>query len=364
MEHRFDRGGYTVGVEEELMLLDGESLDLTNAIEAMLEDAPEGLVRPELMESVLEIATDPQPDVPGAAAQLQAMRGQVRGLAERRGLQIGSSGTHPFARWEDQRIVARERYQGLVDMLGFVARQELIFGMHVHVGIGDPDEAIHVVNGLRPYVPVLVALSANSPFWRGEDTGLVSSRVPIFRAFPRVGIPPRFASWADFERRVEFMVSSGVIEEYTYLWYDVRPHPRFGTVEIRAMDSQTDLRHTVALTALVQCLVRELSQEFLDGIEAADPPFEIIDENKWVAARHGVHAELVDAAGARVAVPEILDTMLTRLASHASELGCTSELEGLQDLLEHGGGGDRQRSVYEHAGDLRAVVDDVVRRTA
>src|ERR1700749_3481915 len=232
------------------MILDSESLELVNAIESLLESAPAGEIKPELMESVLEVSTDPCRNTAGAGEQLRALRAQVRETAARKGLTIGSAGTHPFAMWEDQRIVARPRYRDLVSALRFVARQELIFGVHVHVGIDDPDKAIHVANGMRVHIPVLLGLSANSPFWRAGTTGLASTRTPIFRAFPRVGIPPHYEDWEDYERRIEFMIKSGGIEDYPYLWHDVRPHPMFGTVEIRVMDSQTHIEHSLGLAAV------------------------------------------------------------------------------------------------------------------
>lgn len=365
MEHRFHGPRYSVGVEEELMIVDRSSLDLVSAIHAILENAPPGQIQSELMQSVLEIATPPCSDVPAAAAELRGLRQRVRDHAADHDLLIGSSGTHPYARWEDQRIVRDDRYRGLVSSLGFVARQELVFGMHVHVGVGGPDEAIHVANGLRAHVPLLVALAANSPFWRGELTGLASSRVPIFRAFPRVGIPPRFEDWADFERRVGFMLSSGMIEDYTFLWWDVRPHPRLGTVEIRAMDCQTRLEHTVALTALVQSLVKQLCEDFAAGLPAADQAWEILDENKWLAARHGIDAELVDLPGGeRRSVRELTRTLMERLDGHAQELGCAAELEGVGDLLEAGNGARRQRMVYEANRDLQELMVEIVAATA
>src|SRR5213075_1957480 len=231
----------------------------------LLADAPRGTIKPELMESVLEIATDPCATLDEAADQLANLRRQVRDMAAEQGLRIGSAGTHPFAMWEDQRIVSRPRYRDLVSALRFVARQELIFGMHVHVGIDDPEKPIHVANGMRVHVAILVALAANSPFWRADSTGLVSTRMPIFRAFPRVGIPPAYKNWEEYEARIDFMTSSRVIEDYTYLWYDVRPHPNFGTVEIRAMDSQTRIEHTLGLAALVQAMVKELCEHFDEG---------------------------------------------------------------------------------------------------
>ena len=196
--------------------------------------------------------------------------------------------------WEDQRIVSRPRYRDLIAGLQFVARQELIFGIHVHVGLDDPDKAIHVTNGMRVHLPLLLALSANSPFWRADQTGLLSTRTPIFRAFPRVGIPPRYDDFEDWSRRIDFMVGCKVIADYTYLWYDVRPHPRFGTVEIRVMDSQTRLEHTLALAALVQAMVKELAEHFDSGQQLSRYPYEMLDENKWLAARHGLEGELVD----------------------------------------------------------------------
>jgi carboxylate-amine ligase len=252
-----------------------------------------------------------------------------------------------------------------VRSLGFVARQELVFGMHVHVGMADPEETIYVANGLRPHVPLLIALSANSPLLRGGLTGLMSSRVPIFRALPRVGLPPRFEDWADFERRVETMSESGMIEDYTYLWYDVRPHPRLGTVEIRAMDSQTRVEHTIALSALVISLVKLLTEEFQRAPEPVDPHWEILDENRWLAARHGLEAELLDhASGQRRGVRELTEALIARLGPHARELGCEGELEGLRDLLRAGNGALRQQMVYEANHDLRELMAEIIATTA
>jgi carboxylate-amine ligase len=364
MEHRFTGPEGTVGVEEELMILDAASGHLASEIEALLADAPDEQVKPELIESVLEIATVPCDSIAGADAELRRLREEVRERARRHGLAIAGSGTHPLAHWEDQRIVGRERYRGLVNSLGFVARQELVFGMHVHVGVAEPEEAIHVANGLRLLVPLLVALAANSPFWHGMDSGLQSSRVPVFRAFPRVGIPPRWEDWADFVQRVELLMHGGAIEDYTYLWYDVRPHPNLGTVEVRAMDAQTEVRRTVALAALVQCATRELCRRFRDGEPASDPPPEVIDENKWLAARHGLAAELLQLPGGeRRTVRELTAELLDRLGEHARALGCERELAGIADILERGTGADRQRIVWEANHDLDEVVADLVARS-
>jgi glutamate---cysteine ligase / carboxylate-amine ligase len=347
------------------MILDASSFELVNAIESMLEPALVGEIKPELMESVLEVSTDPCSNTAEAGVQLRSLRAQVSATAAAKGLAIGSAGTHPFAMWEDQRIVARPRYRDLISALRFVARQELIFGQHVHVGVDDPDKAIHVSNGMRVHMPVLLGLSANSPFWRADTTGLASTRTPIFRAFPRVGIPPTYKDWADFESRIEFMERAGVIEDYTYLWHDVRPHPKFGTVEIRVMDSQTRVEHTLGLAALVQGLVKELSEHYESGQPLSSYPFEMLDENKWLAARHGLDGEIVDLPTAdRIQTRALARRLLDRMREHCQDLGSADELEAVEDLLQRGNGAARQVVVYEANHDLREVVGEIVAATA
>jgi carboxylate-amine ligase len=334
MEPQFNGPSYTVGIEEELMILDAETLALANAIEAVLDEYGEGSeVKPELMESVLEIATDPHRSTRGAGEQLRELRRAVNEAAGRRSLCIGSAGTHPFAMPEDQRVSARPRYRDLVSDLRFVARQEVIFGLHVHIGLDDAEKAIHVTNGMRVHVPILLALSANSPFWRAEPTGLASSRMPIFRAFPRVGMPPYYEGWDDYEQRIAFMVDSGVIDDYTFLWYDVRPHPNFGTVEVRAM-------------------------------RLARYPFEMLDENRWLAARHGMDGELVDLPERRrVPAKDLARRLYDRLREHAQDLGSAGELEAIDDIVQHGNGAHRQRVVYEANHDYAEVMREIVEAT-
>jgi glutamate---cysteine ligase / carboxylate-amine ligase len=364
MEHNFTGPSYTLGVEEELMIVDGESYALVNAVESLLEEHEEGEIKPELMESVLEIATKPAANTAQTGRQLRALRAQVRATAGRRGLTIGSAGTHPFAMWEDQRIAARPRYRDLVSSLRFVARQELIFGMHVHVGIDDPDKAIHVANGMRVHLAVLLALSANSPFWRAQATGLLSARTPIFRQFPRVGIPPAYRDWADYEREIGFMIDSGVMDDPTYLWYDVRPHPSLGTVEIRVCDSQTRIEHTLGLAALIQAMVRELAEHFGSRGRRAAYPWQMLDENKWLAARHGLDGELVDLPSSdRVATKALARRLLDRLRDHARDLGSDGDFDAVEDLLARGNGAARQIVVYEANHDLREVMAEIVEAT-
>ena len=364
MEANFTGPAFTLGVEEELMILDAQTLGLANAVEGLLEDSPDGEIKPELMESVLEVATKPCANTREVGEQLRALRRQVRDAAERQGLTIGSSGTHPFALWEEQRISGRERYRDLVSELRFVARQEIIFGLHVHVGLDDPEKAIHVANGMRVHIPVLLALSANSPFWRAGATGLASTRMPIFRAFPRVGIPPYYDGWEDYQRRIGFMCDTGVIQDYTFLWYDVRPHPNFGTVEIRVMDAQTRVEHTLAIAALIQAMVRELSEHFEAGERLGEYPYEMLDENKWLAARHGLDGELVDLPERRlVHTRDLARRLYDRLRPMAEDLGSGGELEGIVDLLERGNGAHRQQVVYEANEDYAELLREIVAAT-
>jgi carboxylate-amine ligase len=214
-------------------------------------------------------------------------------------------------------------------------------------------------------MPVLLGLSANSPFWRADSTGLASTRTPIFRAFPRVGIPPTYKDWADYERRIEFMVAARVIEDYTYLWHDVRPHPNFGTVEIRVMDSQTRVEHTVGLAALVQGLVKELCEHFESGRRLSRYPFEMLDENKWLAARHGLDGELVDLpSDERVATRALARRLVDRVREHSQELGSLAELEAVDDLLQRGNGAARQAVVYEANHDFKELMAEIVAASA
>ncbi len=366
MKPNFTGPSYTLGIEEELMILDPDGWQLANAIEGLLEDAGDDGddIKPELHESVLEIATKPCEDMREAGAELRGLRRRVAEIAARRDLTVGSAGTHPFALWEDQRISARPRYRDLIEALRFVARQEVIFGLHVHVGIDDADKAIHVANGMRVHVPLLLALSANSPFWRGHASGLASTRMPIFRQFPRVGMPPAYRDWDDFEERIGFMVNAKTVEDYTYLWYDVRPHPNFGTVEIRAMDGQTRVEHTLGLAALIQAMVKELAEHYDAGEQLAAYPYEMLDENRWIAARHGLDGEMVDLPGfERVGTKELARRLYDRLAEHAQDLGSDADLEAVEDLLEHGNGAHRQAIVYEANHDLEEVVREIAQAT-
>jgi carboxylate-amine ligase len=349
------------------MLIDGESLDLAQAIDSFLPTVPKHAaeqVKPELMQAVLEIATKPCADVPAAGRELVELRRTVIETAERQGLKIAAAATHPFALCADQKVVDRPRYRDLIEELGWIAKQEIIFGTHVHVAIEGADRAIYVADGIRRYLPLLLALSANSPFWQGERTGMMSSRVPVFRSFPREGIPPHYGTWEIYSHRVEMMMRAGAIEDYTYLWWDVRAHANLGTVEVRILDQQTRVEHTVALAALVACLAHRLTMLHDQDEPMIEYPTELIDDNKIRAARRGTDGRLVDfRRGEQVEAPEMAQRLVELLAPNADELGCRAELEGIRDLLEHGTGAHRQLAIYEHDNDLRALVAEIVEKT-
>ena len=313
---------------------------------------------------MLEIATKPCRDVREAGAELRGLRRQVAEVAGKRDLTIGSAGTHPFALWEDQRISARPRYRDLIEALRFVARQEVIFGLHVHVGIDDADKAIHVANGMRVHAGLLLALSANSPFWRGDDTGLASARMPIFRQFPRVGMPPAYEDWADFERRIGFMVDSKVMEDYTYLWYDVRPHPNFGTVEIRGMDAQTRVEHTLGARGADPGDGQGARGALRGRREARRLPLrdarrEPLDRRAPRPRRRARRLPGFERVPTKALARRVYD----RLAEHAQDLGSAAELEGVLDLLEGGNGASRQKVVFQANHDLHEVVREIAAAT-
>jgi glutamate---cysteine ligase / carboxylate-amine ligase len=367
LDHKFGAGPpVTVGVEEEYMLIDPTSMELVSGVEALLDEAAESefgdRLKPELMQCVLESGSVPCNTVRDAGDDLRRLRGWVVEHAEARNMRLGAAGTHPFSLYERQKITARDRYRALVEMLQYIARRELVFGMHVHVAVPSPEACLAVMEGVLIELPVLLALSSNSPFWRGEATGLASTRSAIFAAFPRSGLPPRFDNYQDYADAVGFMEATGAIGDYTHLWWDVRPHPRFGTLELRVMDVQTRLEDTLGLAAYVQCLVKLL----VDQLEAGEPVLSyhrmLLAENKWLAARYGLDAPLMDlGAGKRVKMPArtLARRRLRELRPIARELGCTKELARIEWILDNGTGADRQLQVWNANRDLVEVTDEI-----
>jgi glutamate---cysteine ligase / carboxylate-amine ligase len=371
LDHNFGAGDqYTLGVEEEYMLLDNESFDLVQHVDTVLSAAQNGeltdRVGPELMQSVVEISTPVCKGVAEVDAELRKLRGLVSGIAGERGMRVGSAGTHPFSLFERQRITARDRYRNLVDQLQYVARRELIFGLHIHVAVDDPEKAIKVTSALLLHLPDFLALSANSPFWRGEATGLASSRQMVFAAFPRSGPPPRFRDYADYAEVVGQLEKTGCIADYTHIWWDIRLHPRFGTIEVRVMDAVTRVEETVALTAYVQALVKHYAERFDSGAELPSFHRILISENKWLGARYGLEAPVMDLATGRrnrVPVAQLIRRTLRDIEPHARELGAERELEGIKDILAKGNGADRQLRVFNANRDIVEVASEIADAT-
>jgi len=364
LDHEFGTSEpYTLGVEEEYMLLDPESLDLVQHIEMVLDaiqgDELAGRLNAELMQSVLEIATPVCRTAGDVMEELTTLRGYVRDVARGQGLRVGSAGTHPFSLFERQRITAKDRYHALIDQLQYVARRELIFGMHIHVAVDDPDKAIQIVNGLLPHLAPLLALSASSPFWRGEPTGLASSRQIVFSAFPRSGPPPRFRDYEDYASVVGQLERTGCIADYTHIWWHIRPHPKWGTIEVRICDAVTRLEDAVAIAAYCQALVKQLSERYDAGEEIPSYHRILTTENKWLAARYGLDAPVMDlATGSRIRSPiaKLVRRTLRDLEPHARELGSERELEGIAALLGRGNSAERQLRVYNANRDIVEVV--------
>ncbi len=365
LDHRFGTGSpLSLGVEEEYMLLDATTLDLVQRVESILQAEEDGdfagLVSAELFESLVEFHTPVCVSVADAGRELRRLRAHAVAAADAQGLRLGSAGTHPFSLFEHQRVTGRERYRSLIDELQYAGRRELIFGLHIHVGMDDPDRAIRVMGALGAHLCELVALSANSPFWRGESTGFASCRHLIFSAFPRSGPPPGFRDYAEFAAVVGRLVASGCIEDYTRIWWDVRPHPCFGTLEVRVMDAVSRIEEAVALTAYVQALVRRYAaaDEAGETLPACHPA--LAQESKWRAARYGLDATVVDLAnGGAVPVKDLIARTLADLAPHARELGCERELEGVERILRDGNGADRQLRAFAAGGDAHAVAREI-----
>jgi len=333
-------GPYTVGIEEEVMLLNPTAWSLAHRIETVLPRIQPEVAHQATAEthgSAVELQTGVHRDVASAVGEMVSLRKRLETTLDPLELRAACAGTHPFAIWQETAISAGERYQFVYGSMRELARREPTFALHVHVGISDPETAIRVANRMRVHLPVLLALSANSPFWQGRDTGLASARTPLFQAFPRVGVPQAFDSYEHYVEAVDLLIRCNAVPEPTFLWWDVRPQPRFGTVEVRIMDVQTRLEETKSLVALTQCLARmEAEEGFVSESMVALAP--VISENRFLAARDGIDAELIDPdLEQRVAVSGLVADLVVACRPHAQDLGCEVELEALRELANSNG---------------------------
>ncbi|MGY1708161.1 glutamate--cysteine ligase [Geodermatophilus sp. SYSU D00758] len=358
----------SLGVEWELQLVDPETRELTSgAVEILRELTPEGATehpkaKHELLQSTVEIITGVCTTVAEAKADLAGTLAEVCAAAEARGLGVMCAGTHPLTDWQTQQISPKERYLQLVEKMQWLARRLQIFGVHVHVGVRAPEKAIPIVNALTQYVPHFLALSASSPFWVGCDTGLASARSKVFEGMPTAGLPYQLSGWDRFETYMETLISTHTIESVREVWWDIRPHPDFGTVELRICDGLPTLDEVGAVAALSQCLVEQFDTQLDRGYTLPTPADWVLRENKWRAARYGLDADIViDEKGTVVPVRQAIADLVEDLAPTARRLGCSAELADVERILAVGASYQRQRAAAAAAdGDLRAVVDSLL----
>jgi carboxylate-amine ligase len=338
---------WTLGLEEEVMLLDPHDWALASRIDDVLPALPAEIAEHAAAEthgSALELFTGPHATAAAAAAELAELRAGLASGLDGLGLRAAVAGTHPFAQWSDIEVSPGARYQSIYDSMRELARREPTFALHVHVALPDEEAAVRALRGMRVHVPLLLALAANSPFWQGRDTGLAAARVPIFGTFPRVGIPRPFNDYADYVEAIDVLLRSGAFPEPTFLWWDVRLQPKLGTLEVRIMDAQTRAADNAALAALVQCLVRLEAVEGFADLEIACRP-EVLEENRFLATRDGTRAQFIDPErNGRRSLLDILDEVLVACAPHAAALGCEAELALIPGLADEPGD-HRQRLV-------------------
>ncbi len=366
MQHQrleFVRNDYpTLGVEVELQLVDSESMALRSVVGDVLAEVPESFgerIKPEIMQSYLEINTEVCRTVRDVGDDLTRKLKLVEQIAGKHGVRLFWSGTHPFSRWQDQQITPKERYHGLVELLQDTARRLVTFGLHVHVGVDSGDKAIMVCDRMLRHLPTLLALSANSPFWQGRNTGLHSYRIKVLDGLPTAGLPPIMRNWSEYVWLLHHLVETGFIRSLREIWWDIRPHHNFGTVEVRICDMPADLPTVLGLTALIQCLVHFLSRQIDEGTYLHDSHPMMVRQNKWRACRYGLSAELVDpyTCEARPARREAA-SLVERLSGFEipQELDCVNELNTILDLVDSPTGSERQVASFEETGDPAEVV--------
>jgi carboxylate-amine ligase len=359
---------FTLGIEEEYQTVDPDTRDLRSHIHAEIIAKGKLLlqerVKAEMHQSVVEVGTSVCRNIKEAGDELKKLRRDMIRLARENGLRLAAAATHPFADWRLQEVTPDERYKNIVEDLQLVARANLIFGLHVHVGVEDRETAIQLMNHARYFVPHLLALSSNSPFWLGMDTGLKSYRCKVFDKFPRTNMPDYFPSWGEYDNYIKLLIKTHCIDNAKKIWWDIRPHPFFSTLEFRVCDIPMRVEETIALAALIQATVAKLYKLY-----AANQGFRLyrkslLMENKWRAARYGIDGKLIDF-GKQTEVPEreLVKEYLEFVDDVLDELGCREEVEYIREIMKMGTGADRQLRVYSETSDLKAVVDYIIEET-
>src|SRR6266496_2256964 len=347
---------FTLGIEEEFAIIDPETRELRSHIQEILEYGKVILkeqIKPEMHQSVVD-----------ARAHVIDLRSRLAELAARSGLKIASVGTHPFSHWRDQLITQGERYREIVKDMQQLARANLIFGLHVHVGIPDRDVAIHVMNQARYFLPHIYALSVNSPFWVGQDTGLKGYRLKVFERFPRTGIPDAFESLSEYEDYCKLLVKTGCVDNAKKIWWDIRLHPFFDTLEVRVCDAQSRVDDTLAIAALIQAVIAKLHKLQRQNMSFRIYRRRLIDENRWRASRYGIDGKLIDfGKETEVQTRSLLNELLEFVSTEVNELGTEREMAHIERILREGTGADRQLAVWERTQDMKTLVDQIVSET-
>jgi carboxylate-amine ligase len=358
---------FTLGIEEEFQIVDPQTRELRSHVSEILAEGKTLFgeqVKPEIIQSMIEVGTGICGNITEARTDITNLRSNLSGIVRRQGLEIVAAGTHPFSRWQDQKIVDDSRYELIVEENQMVARSLLTFGLHVHVGIDNPERAIHIMNAVRYMLPHVLALSTSSPFWLGVHTGLMSYRSEVFTRMPRTGIPDHFESDTSFQRYVALLVETGCIDDGKKIYWDIRPHPYFPTLEFRICDIPTRVDDTIAIAALFQALVAKVNKLLDQNLTFRLHHRMLIEENKWRAVRYGLDGKMIDfGKGKEVPIRGLIRELLGFVDDVVDELGSRKEIEHIHTILERGTSADEQLRVWREAGDLKAVVDRLIEMT-
>ncbi len=355
---------FTLGIEEEFQIVDPHTRELRSHVSEILEEGKTLLgeqVKPEMIQSMIEVGTGICKDIHEARSDITNLRSTLSAIVRKKGLEIVAAGTHPFSHWQDQKIFENARYELIVEENQMIARSLLTFGLHVHVGVADPERAIHIMNAVRYSLPHVLALSTSSPFWLGVDTGLKSYRSEVFTRFPRTGIPDHFDSYSSFQRYVNLLIETGCIDDGKKIYWDVRPHPVFPTLEFRICDIPSRVDDTIAIAALFQALVAKINKLLDQNLTFRLHHKMLIEENKWRAVRYGLDGKMIDfGKGKEVPVRELIHELLEFVDDVIDDLRSRKEIRHIHTILERGTSAEEQLRVWRETGDVKAVVDRLI----
>jgi len=358
---------FTVGIEEEFQIIDPTTRELCPRVDDILREGSllsGPSIKSECHSSMVEISSGICPGIPDVRMKIMRLRKTVSDIAEKHGIRLAAAGTHPFSKWEEQHIQKAPLFEAMQGTFKDLIRSNLVFGLHVHIGIEDRETAIQAINRLRPHLPLLLALSVNSPFWRGRDAGYKSYRSVLYGRFPRTGIPDYFDSYPDYKEYINILTRTGCLPFPGKIWWDARIHPFYETVEIRICDMPTGIEETISFAALIQALVAQICRDYREGIESVKISTSLIDENRWRAARYGIQGKMVDfESQTEIECREATLRLLEYVSGEARELGTSGELEFIQkEIIDGETGADRQLGIFQNSEDLQAVVDDMIIR--